>query len=295
MQAQFTTEKLIEIFCECDDFCQFFTYWLEQNHPDKRPIFRGGLTISEIITILINYHLSGHKCFEYYYKKMILNELQSYFPLAPSYKHFLSKIPKVMDYVYMFQQFVAFRSELTGLYIIDSKKLPVCDNRRIKSHQVFQGLAQSGKTSTGWFYGFKIHLVINHLGQIVRAVATPGNVADNEKNLLRKLLGGLKGQCLGDKGYLTKLFQEFYSQGLYLITKAKKNMKPKPMLLKDRLLLKKRGLIEAVNDILMTVCDIDHTRHRSPINAMVNLFSGLTAYAYIEKLPEKILKNLLTH
>jgi hypothetical protein len=69
-------------------------------------------------------------------------------------------------------------------------------------------------------------------------------------------------------------------------------MKNKLMLMDEKLLLAKRGMIESALDIMMTVCDIDHTRHRSPINAMVNLFAGLSAYTYLDKLPSVFAKKL---
>lgn len=84
-------------------------------------------------------------------------------------------------------------SKRTGTYFIDSKKLPVCDNRRIHSNKVFEGFAKRGKSSTGWFYGLKVHLIINELGQIMNFMLTPASVADNNENLLKKMLKGLRG------------------------------------------------------------------------------------------------------
>ncbi|MEM9681617.1 MAG: IS982 family transposase [Bacteroidota bacterium] len=159
-------------------------------------------------------------------------------------------------------KFQISKSKQTGVYFIDSKKLPVCDNRRIKSNKVFKRTAGRGKSSTGWFYGFKVHLVINNEGEIMNFKLTSGNVADNNHGILRALLSDLKGECYGDKGYLSTLFEEFYQQGLHVITKAKKNMKGKMIAIEKRLKLRKRAVIESVNDILNTVFDIEHTRHR---------------------------------
>jgi len=130
-----------------------------------------------------------------------------------------------------------------------------------------------------------LHLLINEYGEIINFIITPGNIADNNDHALRTLLAGCQGKCYADKGYLTKIFEELYEQGLYLITKIRKNMKNKLMLFSDKIKLKKRGLIESVNDLLMTVFDIDHTRHRSPVNAIAHAFSGLIAYCFYEQKP----------
>lgn len=293
MKAQFTQENLIAVFCFADDALKLFDNWLLEKHTDKRPVLKGGLCASEIATILIMYHHSGYKCFEYYYKELIINQLKNYFPGAPGYKQFLSYIPKVFDYMFVLQMIRAQRSERTGTYFVDSKKLPVCHNRRIYSHRVFRDIAARGKASTGWFYGLKLHLVINHLGEIVSSLLTPANVADNNTACLKWLLKDLKGVCFGDKGYLTKEFSHFMDQGLQLITKVRANMKNQLITLKNKRLLNKRGIIESVNDIVMTVLDIDHSRHRSPVNAMVHIFAGILAYQFLDNKPTLILNQII--
>ena len=132
----------------------------------------------------------------------------------------------------------------------------------------------------GWFYGFKAHLVINQYGQLVNFVLTPGNVADNNGTMLTELLADLKGQCFGDRGYLTKLFATFYAQGLQIVTELRRRMKNVLMPLGDKLNLRRRGLIESVNDLLTSVFDTEHSRHRSVDNAQVNVLSGLIAYCF---------------
>ena len=173
----------------------------------------------------------------------------------------------------------------SGYYFIDSKKLEVCHLRREKDHKVFEGIARKGKGSTGWFFGLKLHLVINHLGQIVSFVVTPANVADNNHDVLRHLLKGLSGKCGGDKGYLTTLFEQFYQQGLHLLVRPKKNRKPLAALKTDVVFLKQRPLIESVNDILATVCDVEHSRHRNPFHGLANIYSALIAYQYLPSKP----------
>ncbi|GAB3527570.1 IS982 family transposase [Pontibacter brevis] len=235
-----------------------------------------------MLTILVLYHLSGFKCFEYYYERLVLGELRSFFPKAVSYTHFLSLARQSCFHAFLLAQCRCSLSARTGHYYVDSKKLPVCDNLRIHSHKVFEGIASRGKGSTGWFFGLKLHLVINQHGQLARFLLTPASVADNNHRVLSYLLEGLRGKCYGDKGYLSSLMEELLQEGLHLVTKVRKNMKNMLLTLSDKLNLMKRGGIEAVNDILMTVCDIDQTRHRNPLNALVHILSGLSAYTFLD-------------
>jgi hypothetical protein len=288
-------EKLIHMFILLDDFCKAFHTWQESRLQEatKKPSRTAQLTDSEILAILIYYHYSGYKCFAYYYKDMVLQgALQSYFPQAVSYNRFIECIPNQLALLYVFLKFCTLSSRRTGTYFADSKKLPVCNNLRIHSHKVFAGIAQRGKSSTGWFYGLKLHLLINEYGEIINFILTPGNIADNNDQALRTLLTGYKGKCYADKGYLTKLFEELYQQGIHLITKIRKNMKSKLLLFSDKIKLKKRALIESVNDLLMSVFDIDHTRHRSPINALAHAFSGLIAYCFYEQKPSAFINSI---
>ncbi|MEK6478447.1 IS982 family transposase [Catalinimonas sp. 4WD22] len=287
-------EKLIHMFMLLDDFCKAFRTWQESKQIGILPNGSGRpskLSASEVLTILIYYHYSGYKCFAYFYKDMVLGgALKSYFPNAVSYNRFVELIPDQLALLYIFLKFCTLSSRRTGTYFADSKKLPVCNNLRIHSNKVFKGIAQRGKSSTGWFYGLKLHLLINEYGEIINFIITPGNIADNNDQALRILLSGCRGRYYADKGYLTKLFEELYEQGLHLITKIRKNMKNKLMLYSDKIKLKQRALIESVNDLLMTVFDIDHTRHRSPINAIAHAFSGLIAYCFYEQKPSVFIK-----
>ena len=286
--------KLIEIFLNCDDFCKSLDSYLIGTH--QLPALKTRvprLSPSEIMTVLTYYQLSGYKCFQYYYERLVTVSMPTFFPNLVSYNRFTELILKILPHMYLFAQFRTLNAGRSGVYIIDSKKLPVCHNLRISSNKVFKDFAARGKSSTGWFYGLKIHLVINHLGDIVNFQLTAGNVADNNINVLGKLLDGLKGICLGDKGYLTKFFELFYEKGIKIVTKLRNNMKNKFMPLQDRLLLKKRNIIESVNDILMTVCDIEHTRHRSPYNATAHIFASLVAYSYLDNKPALILDKII--
>lgn len=279
-------KKLIEIFISCDDFDKMYEKWLKTHTIGLKVTTRKpDLSDSEIMTILIFYHWSGYKNFQYYYEQLVEKTLVEYFPKIPTYHRFVELISRQTIKLYVYLKVLTFLSKRTGNYFIDSKKLPVCDNRRIHSNKVFEGFAKRGKSSTGWFYGLKIHLIINELGQIVNFMLTPASVADNNESLLKKMLKGLKGKCFGDKGYISKLFSYFYEQGLQLVHKIRGNMKNQLMYLNDKINLKKRALIESVNDILMTVFDIEHTRHRSPINAIAHTFGALIAYCFYDEKP----------
>jgi hypothetical protein len=177
-------------------------------------------------------------------------------------------------------------SKPTGISFIDSTTLDVCDNRRIHSHKVFKDIAQRGKSSTGWFYGFKLHLVINDMGEILSFFLSTGEVNNREEKVIEILTKDLFGKLFGDKGYISQpLFERLYKRGIKLITKLKKNMKNKLMLIEEKLLLKKRALVETVNDFLKNICQIKHTRHRSFMNFLVNIVAGIAVYSFLPKKP----------
>jgi len=293
MDSQFNENKLIEIFIDVDDFCKEAATWLAQTSEKHNFEWRSNLHYSEAMTVMIFYHHSGYKCFQYYYKRLVRTSLKSYFPMVVTYKYFLSFIPKLYPLMHLFVQWRCSQNQRTGQYYVDSKKLPVCHNRRIYANRVFKDIARRGKSSTGWFYGLKIHLVINNLGQVVSFLFTAANFADNNQYVLKTLFKDLKGHCYADKGYITKLFEHFFTNGLKVVTKVRKNMKAKLIQLHERYALMKRGVIESVNDILMTVLDIEHTRHRSPVNAIVHMNACLAAYDYLDQKPCVILPNLI--
>lgn len=169
--------------------------------------------------------------------------------------------------------------EVTGISFIDSTSVAVCHINRDKSHKTFEGLAGWGKSSVGWYFGFKLHLIINDRGELLAVALTPGNTDDRKP--VTEMTKDLVGKLFGDRGYISQtLFEALFERGLELITKRRKNMKNSLMGLLDKILLRKRPIIETVNDQLKNLCQIEHSRHRSPFNFLVNLVSGLIAYAY---------------
>ncbi len=175
--------------------------------------------------------------------------------------------------------------QCTGLSVMDSTKIQLCHNRRIKKHQVFKAIAARGKTSVDWFFGFKLHLVCNDQGELLNIAVTPGNTDDRKPVL--SLLKGLSGKVLADRGYISQaLFETLFTQmGIQFITKPKRTMKNKLMPLMDKLLIRKRSIIETIIDQLKNISQIEHSRHRSPLNCLVNIVCGLIAYAHQPKKP----------
>lgn len=136
----------------------------------------------------------------------------------------------------------------------------------------------------GWFFGFKLHLVINECGELLAVQLTPGNTDDRRP--VTEMAKRLFGKLFGDKGYISSdLFDQLWNGGLQLVTHIRHNMKNALMPLIDKILLRKRSLIETVNDQLKNISQVEHTRHRSPVNFMVNLIAGLIAYTHQPKKP----------
>ena len=228
---------------------------------------------------------------KYYYESEILGQWHSWFPEAPSYERFVILTQRCPILLMMWCLYTFSKSLRTGYYFIDSKSLAVCHPRREHSHKVFSGLAAKGKSSMGWFFGFKLHIVINHLGQIMNMKITAGNVADNNLRLLQEILANLSGKCCGDKGYQTTLFEAFYQKGLLLLVKPKKNMKKAILNLNDGIFIRKRGVIESVFDILENICNVEHSRHRNPDNALCSILSAVIAYQFMPTKPHIFIKG----
>lgn len=284
-------DHLTELFCILDDFCKTFEESLEKSlisAPKTRPQ-KSALSLSEVMTIVILFHQSGFRFFKYFYCQMIVPFWKLAFPKLLSYNRFIEIMPRCLQALSTF--FHQVKGTDTGISIIDSTKLVVCHNLRIKRNRVFKGLANRGKSSTGWFYGFKLHIVINNLGEIINIKVTSGNIHDVA--VLESLTKELKGILLGDKGYLSKAKTEaLAARGLKILTPSRKNMKNKPLQTEEeKKLLGRRGLIETVNDQLKNLHQLEHSRHRSVKNFMVNIMAAVVAYCLNPSKPT--FKNML--
>lgn len=247
------------------------------------------LSISEIMTIIIGFQTSGFRTFKAYYQ-YVLKHHRGDFPDLVSYDRFVYLIPRSVIPMFVYLQNCGM-DKPTGISFIDSTALKVCHNKRISRHRVFDGLAAIGKTTMGWFYGFKLHVLINECGGLLSYRLTAGNVAD--RRMVEPMTKGLFGKLFGDKGYISQsLFEKLLNKGIKLITNIRKNMKSSLMELEDKILLRKRSLIETVNDMLKNVCQIEHSRHRSPINFLAHLLAGLIAYTKLPKKPSLKIENI---
>ncbi len=273
------------LFCEIDDFCIQFEPMYNQNliaEGIKKRIKPSAMSLSEIMTIIILFHCSNYRTFKKFYTGFIAEYHGKAFPDLVSYNRFIEL--KASALIPLCCYLNLKKGKATGISFVDSTPIKVCHNRRIHSHKVFKKLAKRGKNSMGWFYGFKLHLIINEQGELLAFKLTPGNVDDRKP--VPEMSSDLFGKLFGDKGYISqKLFDELYSRGVQLITKIRKNMKNKLMPVIDKILLRKRALIETVNDQLKNISQIEHTRHRSVTNFMVNIVAGLIAYTWQPKKP----------
>lgn len=277
--------QLIRIFCDIDDFCKCFEPAYNQHViacGARTRIREPQLSLSEIMTIVVYFHQSRYRTFKDYYTRLVAPNLRPYFPRLVSYNRFVELLPRALMPLCSYLN--TRKGRCTGIAFIDSTPLSVCHNRRIHSHKVFDGWAKRGKTSVGWFFGFKLHLVVNEQGELLAFRVTPGNVDDREPvpDLARRLFGKL----FGDRGYISEpLHDQLRQQGLAFITKLKKKMRQRLMLIWDKLMLRKRALIETIYDQLKNISQIEHSRHRSVVGFMVNLIAGLIAYTYQPKKP----------
>jgi IS5 family transposase len=273
-------DSLLVLFCDVDDFCKaFLPIWNRQLLASGQTLRQRArsLTISEIMTILIAFHQSHYRDFKAYYCEQVLKSWRAEFPGLVSYTRFVEYIPSALVPLIVYLRACCL-GHCTGISFIDSTSLDVCLNQRIHTHKVFAGLAERGKTSTGWFFGFKLHLVVNERGEILQMCITPGNVDDRKP--VPRLVKKLFGKLFGDKGYISQPLAQTLRElfDIQLITKLRNNMKNQLMTMTDRILLRRRAIIETIIDQLKNISQIEHSRHRSISNFFVNVLCGLIAY-----------------
>lgn len=265
--------NLLELFCYIDDFCRKFEPQWYRNVIGRKT-FKCRLSMSEVLTILILFQFSGFKTFKYFYF-FLQREHKKEFPNLLNYSHFIEIERHFLAPLISFLNFQFV--DCSEVNYVDSTPLKICHNKRIYSNRVFKNLARRGKSTMGWFFGFKLHIVTNEKGELLNAQITKGNVDDRKP--VPTLCKNIKGRLFGDKGYISqKLFEEMLEKGLRIVTALRTKMKPKLMVFAESELLKKRSVIESVFHILKDILTLNHTRHRSPINFMVNIIGALCAY-----------------
>ena len=282
--------NIVDIFYLVDEFCKEFDKAKEghilhkecSKKPRKRQ-FR--MSDSEIITIMIYFHLKQFRNIKHFYINYIQTHCKDYFPDTVSYNRFVELQQKATLPMAVFLKMCCL-GKCTGISFIDATSLQVCHIKRERSNKTFKGLETKGKTTIGWFFGFKLHVVINDKGEILDFVISQANTDDRQPLKDKRFHKRVFGKLFGDKGYISSdLFEKLFIDGIHLITRIKKNMKNSLMLMSDKIYLRKRALIETVNDQLKNICQIEHTRHRCFENFIGNLVSGLIAYNFLPKKP----------
>jgi hypothetical protein len=277
--------QLIAMFCDIDDFCKWFEPLYMQRllqSSQRHRVRQGQLTLSEIMTIIVYFHRSHYRDFKHYYTEYVEEYLRPYFPALVSYSRFVELMPQAL--VPLCGYLHTRKGRCTGITFVDSTSLAVCHNRRISRHKVFDGYATRGKSSMGWYFGFKLHLMVNDQGELVAFRVTTGEVDDREP--VESMAEELWGHLYGDRGSISQaLHDALLATGVTLITLLRRTMKPRLMRLWERLILRKRFLIETINDQLKNISQIEHSRHRSLTGFMVNLVGGLIAYTFQPKKP----------
>ena len=260
-----------------DNFCHIFKNWEKAKLLPSNKIRQrvGNLSLAELLTIILYFYLSPCKDFKNYYLYFLPSKYPNYFQLV-SYSRIIQLWPSlILPLVILIHQ---LKGDQTGIYFIDSTKLQICNNKRTSSNRVFGKKAKIGMSSYGWFMGYKLHLIINNKGEIMAIKITKGNKSD--LSCAASLAKGLKGKLFGDKGYISRdLFNNLYKSDLRIFTGIRKDMKNHLLEIEDKILLRKRSLIESVFNVLKNRINLEHTRHRSPINFLVHIIACVVSYA----------------
>lgn len=287
--------QITDIFCVVDEFMIEFEKHLEEHSIGNKPKRKPNLSTSEVMTIMILFQLSGIRCFKWFYNKYLVKHLLNEFPKIVSYNRFVELQKTAVLPMAVFAKTCCL-GDCTGISFVDSTPIRVCKNKRIFNHKVFKNIATRGKSTMGFFFGFKLHLIVNEIGQIVDFQITQANV-DDRTPLKGNLLKRIWGKLYGDKGYVSKKLSEvLFDKGIHLVTGIRKNMKNTLMPLFDKIMLRKRSVIETINDQLKNICMIEHSRHRSFHNFINNILAGIIAYSFLPKKPSiKMYEFIDTH
>lgn len=285
-----SVNEVTEIFYLSDEFSKEFSstfkkHLLEENGSKRHRNKPNRLSDSEVMTILIAFHLSGMRNLKHYYLFYVCKHLSMEFPTLVSYNRFVELQQRVALPLVLFLK-TCRMGICTGISFIDSTALKVCHIKREHQNKVFDGTATKGKSTLGWFFGFKLHIIINDKGEIISFVITQGNVDDRQPLSMESFIRSVSGKLYADRGYVSqKLAEILFVDGIHFVAKMRNNMKGGELPLQDRLMLRKRAVIESVNDELKNICQIEHTRHRSFANFITNLIAGLVAYSFLPKKP----------
>ena len=246
---------LITLYCIIDDFInalaatadgrKMLELWKAKRGPQRQ------LSLSEVLTLNIlrfHYHIFDLKAFV----RLAGCVYKPYFPGLPNYENFLKAANRSFPFTAMLLRYLLLlnrRMSRGGVFFLDSTALSVCANGNIPTHRVTKGYASRGKTSKGWFYGFKLHGACDAWGNLVNLRFTTGSGHDSQE--AEPLTDGLTGLFVGDAGYLLKqeVFVRLFEQHKRILSAARKNMK-RVMTKQQGQLLRKRSIIETVWGVL---------------------------------------------
>ena len=278
-----------EIFYKIDTFYKKFHPSIQKNLLEggtkRKPGRKNVMDITEILTIMVHYHFSGCKNFKVYYNSLLNAKANNYFYRYVSYNRFIEirmlfahELKIVLDY------FIS--NKCSGISYIDSTSIKVCHEKRSKRNKTFKGYARTSKTIMGFFHGFKLHIVINHKGELVSYYLSAATAHDLNEKVINSLTKNVRGKLYGDRGYISQpIFKKLWSKGIYLITRVRKNMKNKLLLWEDKVLLRYRLIIESSFNLLKNRIEVEHTRYRSRNYLVSNILSALIAYTFYPNKP----------
>ena len=275
------------LFCCPDDFTKVHEEW--ERHKlittGRKRLRKGKLSLSEMLLVMVLFHTGSFRNFKAFHLYGICQMHRDCFGELPSYERFVALQNRLFLPLGVLLHMLLKQGKKSGLYVVDSSPLKVCHNKRIPRNKVFEGWAKRGKSTMGWFFGFKLHILINEKGEILAIQITKGNVDDRATP--GKLTAGLSGTLLADKGCISKKwFQKPWKQGLHILVGIRRNMKNYLLPLYNKLLMRKRFIVETVFGVLKQDMGLEHSRHRSPINALVHILSCLVAYCFKKKKPK---------
>lgn len=274
---------LVTIYCFVDDFLKMIVTSIrfalvrpDHTHP---PTKKHNLSIAELISLAIFRFFTGHKNWKDFYQHVATYHTQD-FPCLPVYKNFLAAVNTLswfaqvllQGFMNMFQRF----TPLGTPKFADSTKLKVCEIKREFSHKVCLGLAKKSKSTMGWFYGFKLHIICNELMQILNVKITPATTDDRKG--LEMMWNTIFGMIVADAGYIGKRWQDKARElGKFLLTGVRANMK-KILSSVEHQLLKLRQVVETVFSVLKLRMGLETTLPRSPLGYFAHYLWCLTAY-----------------
>lgn len=270
-----------ELFCLIDDFCIQFKPIYLKSLKDSGVIKRcrnAFLELSEIIFLATWFHLSHCKSFKHFIGFVKFYHHKD-FKLLPSYQRINALVAQHANAITAFFEALLIKPQQGYIHFIDSTPLTVCKNTRIHRHRTFRSNAGRSKSSTGWFYGFKLHLIINQACEIVSALVTAGNVSDVNALFPLFQMHPIKGKLFGDRGYISNFYKELLdSKQCDLVTRSRSNMKQVILSDEDEHYMCQRNLIETVNSQLKDDLGIEHSRHRSWRGYIAHIYAALIAY-----------------